>query len=90
MAAEWQLHYSEQVVKQDIPALDKAVRMRIRKAIESKLTADPVHFGKPLRYSLSGQRSLRVGDWRVLYHLDHEARLVSITAIAHRREVYEG
>ena len=32
-------------------------------------------------------RSLRVGDYRVLYHLDHEARIVSVAAIGHRRDI---
>ena len=31
----------------------------------------------------------RVGDWRVLYIIDDAAKLVTITRIAHRREVYE-
>ncbi len=35
------------------------------------------------------QWRIRVGDWRVLYTLDDSARLVSITRIKHRREVYE-
>ena len=32
---------------------------------------------------------LRVGDWRVVYIIDDPAKLISITRIAHRREVYE-
>jgi mRNA interferase RelE/StbE len=32
---------------------------------------------------------VRVGDWRVVYIIDDAAKLISITRIAHRREVYE-
>lgn len=32
---------------------------------------------------------IRVGDWRVLYSVDDSALRVSITRVAHRREVYE-
>ncbi len=32
---------------------------------------------------------IRVGDWRVVYIIDDAVRIVSITRIAHRREVYE-
>jgi mRNA interferase RelE/StbE len=32
---------------------------------------------------------VRVGDWRVVYIIDDAAKLVSITRISHRREVYE-
>jgi len=32
---------------------------------------------------------VRVGDWRVIYLINDGSRLVSVTRIAHRREVYE-
>ena len=35
------------------------------------------------------QWRVRVGDWRVVYVIDDAAKLVSVTRIAHRREVYE-
>jgi mRNA interferase RelE/StbE len=41
---------------------------------------------------LTGHRDLwriRVGDWSVLYTIDDSVRLVRVTRIAHRREVYE-
>ncbi len=31
---------------------------------------------------------IRVGDWRVVYIIDDAARVVTVTRIAHRREVY--
>jgi mRNA-degrading endonuclease RelE of RelBE toxin-antitoxin system len=30
-----------------------------------------------------------VGDWRIVYVIDDGAKLVSVTRVAHRREVYE-
>lgn len=85
----WQIIYSESVIKNDIAVLDSSIKKRIKTAIESKLMRDPITFGKPLRYSLSNQRSLRVGDYRVLYLLEHGKHIVSITAIGHRRDIYE-
>jgi len=35
------------------------------------------------------QWRVRVGDWRVVYVINDAAKLVSVTRIAHRREVYE-
>ena len=35
------------------------------------------------------QWRIRVGDWRVLYIVDDEAKVVSVTRIAHRSEAYE-
>ena len=35
------------------------------------------------------QWRVRIGDWRVIYIVDDTVRLVSVTRIVHRREVYE-
>jgi mRNA interferase RelE/StbE len=32
---------------------------------------------------------VRAGDWRVVYIIDDAAKLIGVTRIAHRREVYE-
>lgn len=85
----WKLRYADSVIREDIARLDLAVRQRIRKSIETKLVIDPLRFGKPLRHSLHHLRSLRVGDYRVLYHLDQDAQMVSIVSIGHRRDIYE-
>ena len=31
---------------------------------------------------------IRIGDYRVVYEIDDEAKTVDVTRIAHRREVY--
>jgi mRNA-degrading endonuclease RelE of RelBE toxin-antitoxin system len=79
--------YTEEVVKSDIPALPVRARNMIRRAIEERLTTDPVGFGKPLRYSLKGHRRLRVGDYRIVYRIRDNS--VLIVAIKHRKDVYE-
>ena len=84
----WRIQYADSVVRCDIPRLDHAAKQRIKKAIETKLATDPLRFGKPLRHSLHHLRSLRVGDYRVLYHLDHDTGMVSVASIGHRRDVY--
>jgi mRNA interferase RelE/StbE len=35
------------------------------------------------------QWRFRVGDWRVVYIIDAAARVIHITRIAHRSEVYD-
>ena len=35
------------------------------------------------------QWRIRVGDWRVIYTIDDAARHITITRVAHRREVYD-
>ena len=74
----------------DIPADIKGIpnphKERIQTAIEQKLTSDPVLYGKPLQFSLSGLRCLRVGNYRVVFQL--LAAEVYVVLIAHRSTVY--
>jgi mRNA interferase RelE/StbE len=83
----YRLEYLESVVRDDIPALARPVRDRIRREIETKLATNPIEFGKPLQYSLKGCRRLRVGDYRVVYKIEGDC--VLIVKIGHRREVYD-
>ncbi len=84
------IYYRESVQKHDIPALPKAMRDTIKRAIMERLTIDPIGLGKPLRYSLKGHRRLRVGDYRIIYTIDEANKNVIITAIGHRKDIYEG
>jgi mRNA interferase RelE/StbE len=76
-------------IEEKLRELPKSIREIIRKAIEKKLTVDPITFGKPLRYSLKGYRRLRVGDYRVIYRIIDDKVLVMIVDIDHRKEVYK-
>lgn len=84
----YRVEYLASVVSEDIPKFTKAVRQRVKTAIETKLTSHPIEFGKPLRYSLKGARRLRVGDWWVIYKIEAPG-LVVVVKIGHRREIYE-
>lgn len=82
------IEYLDSVVEEDIPALPKTMKDRIRQAIETRLTADPIGLGKPLRYSFVGHRRIRVGDYRIVYRLDADKHKVIIVLIKHRKDVY--
>jgi len=83
------IEYLNSVVKKDIPALPPRKREAIKRAIEERLTLDPIGFGKPLQYSFKGHRRLRVGDYRVVYKIERKEQIVLIVAIKHRKLVYE-
>jgi len=78
--------FAEIVVKEQIPAIPMPYREQIKRAIEERLTVDPVKLGKPLRYSLFGLRRLRVGDYRIIYRINGDA--VEIIQIGNRKDVY--
>ncbi len=83
------IEYLKSVIKNDIPDLPPRERKTIKRAIEERLTVDPIGFGKPLRYSFKGHRRLRVGDYRVVYRIERKELVVLIVAIKHRKLVYE-
>jgi mRNA interferase RelE/StbE len=74
-------------IPDDIASLSAPDRAAIQRAIETKLTASPELFGKPLRFSLKGLRSMRVGDYRVVFRIQKNE--VFIVLIAHRSFVYK-
>ena len=84
---KYTIKYLDIVIKEDIPNLQATIRTMIKKAIEERLTIDPIGFGKPLRYSLKGHRRLRVSDYRIVYRIDNDT--VIIVAIKHRKDVYD-
>ncbi len=85
----YEIEYLPRVISRDLPALPKTMAEKIQKAINQRLTTDPLQYGKPLRFNLTGYRRLRVGDWRVIYYLERKTNIVVITAIDHRKDIYE-
>ncbi len=68
-------------------ALDDALFIRIDRKILS-LAGSPRSPGCKKLKGYKNHWRVRVGDWRVLYIIDDAAKLVTITRVAHRREVY--
>ncbi|HJD65071.1 MAG TPA: type II toxin-antitoxin system RelE/ParE family toxin [Rickettsia endosymbiont of Diachasma alloeum] len=78
--------YSDRVKFKDAPRLSSPIRIIIKSAIDEKLLLDPVKFGKPLRYNFKNCRSLKVGDYRVIYQI--EGITIQILTIGHRKDCY--
>ena len=69
--------------------LAKANRLRIVGAIEL-LSVDPRPPGaKMLRGGEQGRWRVRVGDYRIVYTIEHDRLLILVLRMAHRREVYD-
>jgi mRNA interferase RelE/StbE len=71
-------------------AADRPLARKLARCF-AQLEHDPTIHGNIKRLSgeLSGAFRFRVGDWRVLYRIDHKADRVLVLTIAHRREVYD-
>lgn len=83
----FELRYHPDVKSNDIPLLDAKMRIRIKNAIETRLSTAPHQYGEPLRKTLHGYWKLRVGDYRVVFKIaDNEVRILGII---HRKKVYD-
>lgn len=63
---------------------DKGLEEKLQKQIE-KVAEDP-NVGKPLRYSLKGEYSVRVKPYRLIYTVEGDKLI--LLRFEHRKEVY--
>ena len=67
--------------------LDRRAAARIKAATEA-LRVDPRPPGAKMLTGSHGLWRIRVGDYRVVYTIDDQQRVVRIAAAGHRRDVY--
>lgn len=85
----WRVEFSESLSKL-IKKFNAKQKQRIYKVIEADLLADPL-FGmhiKKLRGDLEGQYRYRIGDIRLVYHVDISAKIVCVDGIDFRGSIY--
>jgi mRNA interferase RelE/StbE len=73
---------------QELARLDKQIGRRIVERIH--WLAENIDDIKPvaLKGNLAGLYKLRVGDYRIIYEILHDERVIVIHLVGHRREVY--
>jgi mRNA-degrading endonuclease RelE of RelBE toxin-antitoxin system len=68
--------------------LPEKVATAVVEFLYGSLAASTHRVGNPLKLSLEGLHSARRGDYRVIYRVDDEQRLVTVIAIEHRSDIY--
>ena len=68
-------------------SLDAAIKRRIIPVID-KLIENPRPKGARKLRERKDLYRIRVGSYRVVYEIDDETRLIRVTRIRHRREIY--
>ena len=74
--------------RKELEALSGTLLGRVVNRIES-LRETPRPAGCKKLKGYKDQWRIRIGDWRVVYIIDDAAKIVRVTRIAHRGEVYE-
>lgn len=71
--------------------LDKYTQRMIKGWIEKNLVGEenPRRHGKGLTVNRSGQWRYRIGDYRLLCHIDDGKLIILALSVGHRREIYE-
>lgn len=74
--------------KKELKRLDKTVIPRILQAVES-LSANPYPSG--CRKIVGSQLTyrIRVGDYRVIYHIESSVLIIEIIRVGHRQSIYD-
>jgi len=68
-------------------SLDSEIKRRIIPVID-KLIENPRPKGVRKLHQHKDLYRIRVGSYRVVYQIDDETRLIRVTRIRHRREIY--
>ena len=68
--------------------LPEKVRPAVAATISGPLAENPQRLGKPLVGRLEGLRVARRGDYRIIYEIDDDDRLVVVHRVQHRRDAY--
>lgn len=71
--------------------LDKYTQRMIKGWIEKNLVGEenPRRHGKGLTANRSGQWRYRIGDYRLLCHIDDGKLIILALSVGYRREIYE-
>jgi mRNA interferase RelE/StbE len=83
--------YEVEITPDGLRHLDRLptkVRSAVIETILGSIAENPQRAGKPLRGELEGVYSARRGEFRVIYEIDDEARVVLVHRAQHRRRVY--
>lgn len=89
-ALAWQIEFEDAALK-ELAKLDKPVARRILAFLRERVAAldDPRSVGEALKGSKLGEFwKYRVGDYRVVAHIEDGALRILVLKVGNRREVY--
>ncbi len=75
-------------LRRALTRLPEKVAAAVVEFLYGSLAASPRRVGKPLKLGLEGLHSARRGDYRVIYRIDDQRRLITVVAIEHRSDIY--
>ena len=85
----WRIEFTEAALKQ-LRKLDRPVARAITAFLRERIVArnNPRETGKALKGKLAEYWVYRVGDWRIVCHIDDGTLRVLVVTMAHRGDIY--
>jgi len=85
----WSVEWDDRARK-ELRKLDVQVQRTLLRYFRERIAVDddPRRFGKPLRHTMQGLWRYRVGDYRLVCHIEHQRCVVLVLAVGHRGAVY--
>jgi mRNA interferase RelE/StbE len=84
----YRLNFTEGV-QGSIKSLDKNIRQRVFDKLKWFIQNVDNLTLLPLKGNLSGLYKLRVGDYRIIYEVNLNDKVVTVHKIGHRKEIYK-
>ncbi len=85
----WELYFKENAIKH-LKKIDKTIQKRIKqKLVFFCSTPNPLFFAKRLSNSKLWEYRFRVGDYRIIFDIDENWKIIIIALIWKRGEIYE-
>ena len=85
----WTIQYSKQAETQ-LSKLDSVTEQRIRSFMQNRIAMrdEPGSLARKLSGEYESLIRYRVGDYRIVCELHQNVLVVTVVAVAHRREIY--
>jgi len=74
---------------EDLKKLDRKIAKKVVDKVKEYLVNDPIELGSPLKGHLKGFYRYRIGEYRVIYAMDHEEKKIIILNVNHRSKIYK-
>ena len=84
----WRIEF-DKMAQRELAKLDKPIARRLVAFLRERVSEDPRRVGQPLKGSTLGEFwKYRVGDWRIIAHIEDDALRVLVLRLGNRREIY--
>lgn len=86
---DWKIEWDERAAK-ELKKLDRQIQQRIVRYLQVRVVGDgkPRRTGKALKGNKTEIWSYRLGDYRILCHIEDDALVVLVLAVGNRKEIY--